>query len=456
MAVSGGAGEAAKSVAVAADDDGRTSMDSLPSRPSSAAHWGIAKQSVKHGIKMSSGFATLRDMGDTTDITLAELKPVRKLGEGAFAVVEEADYVPTTGGAKRRVAVKKLKPEVIRSEADVASFIAEIKLLRKLYHKRIVEYIGVGSVNTESEEARRKSLFLVQEFMDGGTLKRIVSKQMIDHSRHIYSFDDAYRWCYQMADGLEYLHSANPCIIHRDLKLENILMKGAEAGGKAYDIKIADFGLVAMVLPKERGAHVRAKVAAEKKRAEAEANKAAEAAERKATHEAVQQAKPKSAVKKAQAAHLEDQWTDSFKSHAHAAKAMVAPQQLSGRTGSYMYMAPEMYKELAYSEKVDVFSFGVIMYELMARYQMVCAVSNLGSESEIEQYAEKVSQGYRPPIPQNWPEPLRELVADCWHQEPETRPTMSRIKERLQKMMDEGVPQHMTALLAPTCACIIC
>lgn len=46
-----------------------------------------------------------------------------------------------------------------------------------------------------------------------------------------------------------------------------------------------------------------------------------------------------------------------------------------------------------------MFSFGVIMYEVMARYQMVCAVSNLGDESEIEQYAEKVSQGYRPPIP---------------------------------------------------------
>lgn len=31
---------------------------------------------------------------------------------------------------------------------------------------------------------------------------------------------------------------------------------------------------------------------------------------------------------------------------------MVVPQQLSGRTGSYMYMAPEMYKEQPYNEKV--------------------------------------------------------------------------------------------------------
>ena len=38
---------------------------------------------------------------------------------------------------------------------------------------------------------------------------------------------------------------------------------------------------------------------------------------------------------------------------------------MSGRTGSFMYMAPEMYNNKEYTEKVDVFSFGVCMYELL-------------------------------------------------------------------------------------------
>ena len=159
-------------------------------------------------------------------------------------------------------------------------------------------------------------------------------------------------------------------------------------------------------------------------------------------------------------------------------RARVAPQQLSGRTGSYMYMAPEMYRMEPYNEKVrgttgvaqqrrgagtrpcpptrrtprrrgrgglhaaawpgltdrrppavacprtpsplqvDVFSFGVIMFEVMGRYQMVCAISHAGIESEIEAYVEKVSNGFRPAIPQQWPEALRHLIEDCWAQDP--------------------------------------
>ncbi len=52
---------------------------------------------------------------------------------------------------------------------------------------------------------------------------------------------------------------------------------------------------------------------------------------------------------------------------------------------------------------------------------MVCAISHAGIESEIEAYVEKVSNGFRPAIPQQWPEPLRHLVEDCWAQDPVSR-----------------------------------
>lgn len=45
--------------------------------------------------------------------------------------------------------------------------------------------------------------------------------------------------------------------------------------------------------------------------------------------------------------------------------------------------------------QVDVFSFGVILYELLHKYMMVFAVSIAGTEEELERYAEKVSEGWR-------------------------------------------------------------
>ena len=50
-----------------------------------------------------------------------------------------------------------------------------------------------------------------------------------------------------------------------------------------------------------------------------------------------------------------------------------------------------------------------------------------GDPVDCEIYAEKVARGYRVPIPSRWPEPVRELVASCWAQEPEDRPSMDDV-----------------------------
>ena len=42
----------------------------------------------------------------------------------------------------------------------------------------------------------------------------------------IYMYGDALRWSVQIAQGLAYLHGCRPQIIHRDLKLDNILLSG--------------------------------------------------------------------------------------------------------------------------------------------------------------------------------------------------------------------------------------
>lgn len=55
----------------------------------------------------------------------------------------------------------------------------------------------------------------------------------------LYSYADALNWSVSVAKALAYLHSAQPQVIHRDLKLDNVLLGGAFG----REAKLADFGL---------------------------------------------------------------------------------------------------------------------------------------------------------------------------------------------------------------------
>jgi serine/threonine protein kinase len=67
----------------------------------------------------------------------------------------------------------------------------------------------------------------LQEYMAGGTLKSLVTRQMLASGGSVYTHCQALDICLQMARGLRYLHRSNPMVIHRDLKLENVLLKRA-------------------------------------------------------------------------------------------------------------------------------------------------------------------------------------------------------------------------------------
>ena len=54
---------------------------------------------------------------------------------------------------------------------------------------------------------------------------RVVCRQM-ESDEELYTLKDAVRWILGIAQGLKYLHSCQPMVIHRDLKLENILLMG--------------------------------------------------------------------------------------------------------------------------------------------------------------------------------------------------------------------------------------
>lgn len=97
--------------------------------------------------------------------------------------------------------------------------------------------------------------------------------------------------------------------------------------------------------------------------------------------------------------------------------------EMSGETGSLRYMAPEVASSQPYNQKADVYSFGIILWELVA-YEK--PYSGMNRE---EFYEKVVHSGLRPEITKKFPDDLANLIRNCWSHEIEIRPNFSKIIE---------------------------
>lgn len=122
-----------------------------------------------------------------------------------------------------------------------------------------------------------------------------------------------------------------------------------------------------------------------------------------------------------------------------------------------MYMAPEVFRGQKYNQSVDVFSFGMVFYELMRKYLLLCFVYLEGSMDEVEIYAETVADGFRPPVPKAWPEEVKVLIRQCWSSTPSKRPSMREIVRRLEEMYKAGMfinEPEAPSRIKKSCGCL--
>lgn len=102
---------------------------------------------------------------------------------------------------------------------------------------------------------------------------------------------------------------------------------------------------------------------------------------------------------------------------------------MSGMAGSKRFMAPEVYQGMPYNEKVDVYSFGIILWE-------ICALRKPFAGMSVEDHFQDVIiGGQRPPLNPAWPDVVRHLLRLCWHVEPDCRPSITEVRDWLRAFL---------------------
>ncbi|CAH0755862.1 unnamed protein product [Diatraea saccharalis] len=96
---------------------------------------------------------------------------------------------------------------------------------------------------------------------------------------------------------------------------------------------------------------------------------------------------------------------------------------MTNNKGSAAWMAPEVFEGSTYTEKCDVFSWGIILWEVLSRRK---PFEEGGSAFRI-MWA--VHTGRRPDLIDGCPEPIEQLMTQCWHQMPAKRPSMADVVE---------------------------
>ncbi|XP_038824418.1 mitogen-activated protein kinase kinase kinase 7-like isoform X3 [Salvelinus namaycush] len=103
---------------------------------------------------------------------------------------------------------------------------------------------------------------------------------------------------------------------------------------------------------------------------------------------------------------------------------------MTNNKGSAAWMAPEVFEGSNYSEKCDVFSWGIILWEVITRRK---PFDEIGGPAFRIMWA--VHNGTRPPLIKSLPKPIESLMTRCWSKDPSQRPSMEEIVKIMTHLM---------------------
>ncbi|XP_028853123.1 cyclin-G-associated kinase isoform X2 [Denticeps clupeoides] len=177
-----------------------------------------------------SGGAASRDqndfVGQTVELGDMKLRIKRVIAEGGFAFVYEAQDI----GSSKEYALKRLLSNEEEKNKDI---IQEVCFMKKLSgHPNMVQFCSAASISKEESDTGQAEFLILTELCKG---------QLVDFIKRVelkgsMSCDTVLKVFYQSCRAVQHMHKQKPPIVHRDLKIENLLISNQGT------IKLCDFG----------------------------------------------------------------------------------------------------------------------------------------------------------------------------------------------------------------------
>jgi len=127
--------------------------------------------------------------------------------------------------------------------------------------------------------------------------------------------------------------------------------------------------------------------------------------------------------------------------------ADISKDKKEGIYGVLPYVAPEVLRGSQYTQAADIYSFGIVMNELMSEEMPYNDISH----DQI--LTARICNGLRPNISEDTPKLLADLIRKCWDAKPENRPTAKELSRILDKWFYEEIDDENGVLYSQVKEC---
>ena len=294
-----------------------------------------------------------------TIINPAEIVLHRIIGEGTFGRVWSARWKSSSVAVKEFVFAQAAVAGRSSMQTQIVDeIIGEAGMMAMLRHPNVLQLFGCVLTS--------QAIWIVSELCSLGSLRQV----LIDESREI-PITLRLQIALQVAEGMAYLHTQDPPIIHRDLKSHNILI---------HETTVMKY--------KDR--------------------------ERNQISESDAAISPHSLI----VAKIGD-WGS-----ARAARA--GSRTMTHGVGTACWLAPEVIKHARSSKNSDIYSFGIVLWELATREEVYKGLETMQIIARV------ANENLRPPVPQDciW----RDMMVKCWDENPHSRGNFGTIAAEINRL----------------------